>query len=80
MTVVGFAPTPLRTGAGSQRLRPLGQTVLLCTSFPTDFVPSSLQLMQNTDSRRPSAGLLATLGSLAAFPKGLIAQLVKAHG
>ena len=27
MTAVGFEPTPLRTGAWSQRLRPLGQTV-----------------------------------------------------
>ena len=26
---MGFEPTPLRTGALSQRLRPLGQTVLL---------------------------------------------------
>ena len=29
MTAVGFEPTPLRTGAWSQRLRPLGQTVIL---------------------------------------------------
>ena len=28
LTAVGFEPTPLRTGALSQRLRPLGQTVL----------------------------------------------------
>ena len=28
MIAVGFEPTPLRTGALSQRLRPLGQTVL----------------------------------------------------
>ena len=28
MTAVGFEPTPLRTGAWSQRLRPLGQTVV----------------------------------------------------
>ena len=27
VTAVGFEPTPLRTGAWSQRLRPLGQTV-----------------------------------------------------
>ena len=27
VTDVGFEPTPLRTGARSQRLRPLGQTV-----------------------------------------------------
>ena len=30
MTAVGFEPTPLRTGACSQRLRPLGQTVGCC--------------------------------------------------
>ena len=30
MTAVGFEPTPFRTGALSQRLRPLGQTVLRC--------------------------------------------------
>ena len=30
VTAVGFEPTPLRTGALSQRLRPLGQTVLAC--------------------------------------------------
>ena len=29
VTAVGFEPTPLRTGAWSQRLRPLGQTVIL---------------------------------------------------
>ena len=29
MSAVGFEPTPLRTGTLSQRLRPLGQTVLL---------------------------------------------------
>ena len=28
LTAVGFEPTPLRTGAWSQRLRPLGQTVM----------------------------------------------------
>ena len=28
LTAVGFEPTPLRTGTLSQRLRPLGQTVL----------------------------------------------------
>ena len=28
VTAVGFEPTPLRTGALSQRLRPLGQTVI----------------------------------------------------
>ena len=29
VTAVGFEPTPLRTGALSQRLRPLGQTVII---------------------------------------------------
>jgi hypothetical protein len=28
MTPVGFEPTPFRNGASSQRLRPLGQSVL----------------------------------------------------
>ena len=32
VTAVGFEPTPLRTGALSQRLRPLGQTVLFVES------------------------------------------------
>ena len=31
LTAVGFEPTPLRTGAWSQRLRPLGQTVMWST-------------------------------------------------
>ena len=30
MTAVGFEPTPLRNGALSHRLGPLGQTVLTC--------------------------------------------------
>ena len=30
MTAVGFEHTPLRNGALSNRLRPLGQTVLVC--------------------------------------------------
>ena len=33
MTAVGFEPTPLRTGALSQRLRQLGQTVLRCNAI-----------------------------------------------
>ena len=32
LTAVGFEPTPLRTGALSQRLRPLGQTVMATTA------------------------------------------------
>ena len=36
MTAVGFEPTPLRTGAWSQRLRPLGQTVMnACEGGPS---------------------------------------------
>ena len=31
---MGFEPTPLRTGALSQRLRPLGQTVSFISLFP----------------------------------------------
>ena len=30
VTAVGFEPTPFRNGALSHRLRPLGQTVMLC--------------------------------------------------
>ena len=37
MTAVGFEPTPLRTGALSQRLRPLGQTVLSIHPFHNDY-------------------------------------------
>jgi hypothetical protein len=33
LTPVGFEPTPLRTGALSQRLRPLGQCVLIDVHF-----------------------------------------------
>ena len=38
MTAVGFEPTPLRNGALSHRLRPLGQTVLMAreTRCPMD--------------------------------------------
>ena len=32
MTAVGFEPTPLRNGALSHRLRPLGQTVLMASA------------------------------------------------
>ena len=34
VTAVGFEPTPLRNGALSHRLRPLGQTVLLAKIRP----------------------------------------------
>ena len=35
MTAVGFEPTPLRNGALSHRLRPLGQTVLVSEELAT---------------------------------------------
>ena len=34
LTAVGFEPTRLRTGASSQRLRPLGQTVMFDRDEP----------------------------------------------
>ena len=44
VTAVGFEPTPLRTGALSQRLRPLGQTVLRnWTYIRLSFVDGSLR-------------------------------------
>ena len=39
MTAVGFEPMPLRTGAWSQRLRPLGQTVLTTPGLLNSGVP-----------------------------------------
>ena len=40
MTHVGFEPTPLRTGALSQRLRPLGQSILEDVSIAiTKYLP-----------------------------------------
>ena len=40
MTPVGFEPTPLRTGALSQRLRPLGKSVLEDVSIAiTKYLP-----------------------------------------
>ena len=45
LTAVGFKPTPLRTGALSQRLRPLGQTVLINSLLKQ----SLLHFQQNND-------------------------------
>jgi hypothetical protein len=45
VTPVGFEPTPLRTGALSQRLRPLGQSVLVCEVGQTSRLPPSPWLM-----------------------------------
>ena len=39
VTAVGFEPTPLRNGALSHRLRPLGQTVLKTWEFETADAP-----------------------------------------
>ena len=52
VTAVGFEPTPLRTGALSQRLRPLGQTVML-TKHPS----KGINLETEMTSRR--AGCLS---------------------
>ena len=43
MTPVGFEPTPLRTGALSQRRRPLGQSVLLAVGTKTILFPQAAQ-------------------------------------
>ena len=42
MTAVGFEPTPLRTGALSQRLRPLGQTVAALAGAGNSILPDKL--------------------------------------
>ncbi len=42
VTAVGFEPTPLRTGAWSQRLRPLGQTVIL-SFYIADVIGAALE-------------------------------------
>ena len=52
MTAVGFEPTPLRTGAWSQRLRPLGQTVL--TKWPLVLVGQALCTSIHTTARKHS--------------------------
>ena len=46
MTAVGFEPTPLRTGALSQRLRPLGQTVLASGNSAVVFVHVPMSAVQ----------------------------------
>ena len=45
LTAVGFEPTPLRTGALSQRLRPLGQPVL----FQKNDVPATSAFLNLAD-------------------------------
>ena len=42
VTAVGFEPTPLRNGALSHRLRPLGQTVMLVDT--ASCTPTSLKV------------------------------------
>ena len=53
VTAVGFEPTPLRTGALSQRLRPLGQTVLSrsCTKASQHCVAHDLAIAQRESHR-----------------------------
>ncbi len=66
---MGFEPTPLRTGALSQRLRPLGQTVMADSSGKKTTTKTSLrQEMQNRRQRERSRG-----GS-SPCPRGLAAQ------
>ena len=52
MTAVGFEPTPLRTGALSQRLRPLGQTVLV---FITDETRACMMYIHASVTDRQAA-------------------------
>ena len=47
MTAVGFEPTPLRTGALSQRLRPLGQTVLVSEKLACKYQTHVLGVVQH---------------------------------
>ena len=45
VTAVGFEPTPFRNGALSHRLRPLGQTVMLCGKFQIILFPGGHWLL-----------------------------------
>ena len=74
VTAVGFEPTPLRTGALSQRLRPLGQTVSINTAkrhshyttrIPTRVAmdtlgiePRAFRMQSGCDTTTPCARLL----------------------
>ncbi len=53
LTAVGFEPTPLRTGALSQRLRPLGQTVLIRRLRLCNKVRNCLDLIAGTENHAP---------------------------
>ena len=56
VTAVGFEPTPLRTGALSQRLRPLGQTVR-CTMqglYGVDRESDSLAVTRPHTGKKPN--------------------------
>ena len=67
VTAVGFEPTPLRTGALNQRLRPLGRSVLIifgavafvCHQFSKQVVTHSVCLPQGHATLK-SAGFEAT--------------------
>ena len=60
MTAVGFEPTPLRTGAWSQRLRPLGQTVAVVFWAPN--AASIAQLAEHALRKRTVVGSIPTGG------------------
>ena len=57
LTAVGFEPTPFRTGALSQRLRPLGQTVLMQSTNMEFKELGHLQRSSNQGARWPPGRL-----------------------
>ena len=52
VTAVGFEPTPLRTGVWSQRLRPLGQTVLKLSQEGTEVMWPRVSLIRTSSLLR----------------------------
>jgi hypothetical protein len=68
MTAVGFEPTPLRTGALSQRLGTLGQTVLSIEFkgstgikvVPTDVLPAGVTLLDPPIYQEPDEEVLGS--------------------
>ena len=87
MTAVGFEPTPLRNGALSHRLRPLGQTVLL----QSDGQPTQNQCAKSRSSRArsvPSCVVIPiaigqkvpTEACVEMFPKPTATQAQTPHG
>ena len=69
VTAVGFEPTPLRTDALSQRLRPLGQTVISISQMhlyalapnplnqmePPEIEPMAFRMQRGCDTSTPCA-------------------------